>query len=157
MNHEMEKTGLRISFESGARPLARAMVALLVAATVPTTAHAQTNGGNDEIHACYVPASGTVYRIRAAGLPDACFAADHVPFSWRVNGGATGATGATGPTGATGAPGATGPTGAQGAAGPAGPTGDVGPTGVGGGTCNAIACRTSPTEAICLCYVLDIS
>ncbi|HEY6220749.1 MAG TPA: hypothetical protein VIV65_11910, partial [Gemmatimonadaceae bacterium] len=92
-------------------------------ATTPTPA--------DTIHACYVPATGTVYRIKAAGLPGACQASSHVEFWW-LNGGASGpegATGANGPKGETGATGITGSTGATGVTGNTGVTGSTGPIG----------------------------
>jgi hypothetical protein len=43
----------------------------------PADAHAP-----DTLVACYVPASGTVYRVGAAGLPSDCLAQDHTRFSW---------------------------------------------------------------------------
>ena len=62
------------------------------------------------VSGCYVPNSGTVYRIKATGLPDACRSKNHVEFTWSLQGppGATGQTGATGPAGP---PGPTGPAG----------------------------------------------
>jgi hypothetical protein len=33
-------------------------------------------------HACYVPASGTVYRIKEPGSPQSCNSTQHVEFSW---------------------------------------------------------------------------
>src|SRR3954469_909207 len=33
-------------------------------------------------YACYVPASGTVYRIKETGLPSICTMVSHVQFSW---------------------------------------------------------------------------
>jgi hypothetical protein len=82
-----------------------AAVAVLVAA--PSLAGAQSLTG------CYVPSSGTVYRIKAAGLPDSCRNAQHVEFTWS----------------------------GQGPAGPAGPQGPVGPQGPAGpsGTISAAA------------------
>src|SRR3954470_18152765 len=76
----------------------------------------------DTIHACYVPATGTVYRIRSAGLPNACQSSSHVEFWW-LPGGTVGVEGATGVTGASGATGATGAIGATGVAGATGVTG----------------------------------
>lgn len=38
------------------------------------------------LHACYVPASGQVYRIGAEGLPDVCRSPRHVEFSWNERG-----------------------------------------------------------------------
>ena len=64
------------------------------------------------IHAYYVPATGSVYRIKAPGLPDDCQgpatgAKQHVPFSWNQQGPA-------GPQGPQGIPGPQGPAGAAG-------------------------------------------
>ena len=56
---------------------------------------------------CYVPNSGTVYRIKGDGLPNACHSKNHVEFTWSLQG-------PQGPTGPAG------PTGPQGPAGPAG-------------------------------------
>jgi hypothetical protein len=44
----------------------------------PAAAHSQ---GTTTITACYVPKTGSVYRIQAAGAPDAC-KNSHVEFSW---------------------------------------------------------------------------
>src|SRR5690606_31614934 len=51
------------------------------------------------IEACYVPATGTVYRIKAPGLPTACLSSSHVAFSWNL----------AGPAGPAGEPGPEGP------------------------------------------------
>jgi hypothetical protein len=59
------------------------------------------------LYGCYVPSSGTVYRIKGLGLPDACRSQQHVQFTWSLQGPA-------GPQGQTG------PQGAQGPQGPAG-------------------------------------
>ncbi|MDF1505603.1 tail fiber domain-containing protein [Roseisolibacter sp. H3M3-2] len=55
----------------------RPILALAAAATLPTAAHAQK-----VLHACYVPASGTVYRIKEANTAQACLQPSHVAFSW---------------------------------------------------------------------------
>ena len=81
--------------------------------------------------ACYVPNSGTVYRIKTEDSRESCVAPNHVEFFWNQVGpqgpqgpaGPQGATGAAGPQGATGL---TGPQGATGAIGPAGPAGAAG-------------------------------
>src|ERR1043166_7775796 len=77
------------------------------------------------IAACFVPASGTVYRIELPGLPSSCLATSHIRFTWQIRGpqgdaGAAGAAGAAGPTGAAGAAGLTGSTGSAGATGSTG-------------------------------------
>lgn len=62
--------------------------ALAALALIPAAAQAQT------ITACYVPKTGSVYRIQAAGAPDAC-KTNHIQFSWENGGSGTG-TGGTG-------------------------------------------------------------
>ncbi len=53
------------------------LFSLLAAFTLlPAAAHAQNT-----ITACYVPKTGSVYRIQAPGAPDAC-KSSHVEFSW---------------------------------------------------------------------------
>jgi hypothetical protein len=51
---------------------------LAVLALMPAAAQAQTT-----ITACYVPNSGSVYRIKASGTPSAC-KNNHVEFSWEA-------------------------------------------------------------------------
>jgi hypothetical protein len=91
------------------------------------------------IDACYVPVSGTVYRIDtpaspALGAPTECQAATHVPFTWNREGpagppGAPGVAGERGKDGRDGAPGAPGPKGDRGEQ---GDPGIPGPPGVAG-------------------------
>lgn len=38
------------------------------------------------LYGCYVPASGTVYRIKADGLPSDCRSKNHVQFTWSLSG-----------------------------------------------------------------------
>lgn len=64
-------------------------------------------GAQSVLYGCYVPSSGTVYRIKGAGLPDECRSQQHVQFTWSVQG----------------------PTGSQGPVGPQGPQGVQGPAG----------------------------
>ena len=61
------------------------------------------------LYGCYVPSSGTVYRIRADGLSTECRSKNHVEFTWSLQG----------------PPGPTGPVGPQGPPGPVGPSGPV--------------------------------
>lgn len=118
----------------GALALSLAPVALS-AQDAPASVAAATT-----YHACYAPQTGTVYRIREAGLPQACTRASHVAFSWGAEGtpgpqgpaGAQGPVGAPGEKGADGAAGPKGSDGAAGAPGPAGPKGDAGPQGAKG-------------------------
>jgi hypothetical protein len=54
---------------------------------LPAGARAQAG---ETLHACFVPGSGTVYRIAAPGLPAECLAGEHVRFSWNPMSGAGG-------------------------------------------------------------------
>ena len=91
--------------------LTGALLAAAVAALVPAGRAAAQTAEPTVIYACYVPSSGTVYRIKAPGLPDSCGSSKvggklqpHVPFQWNE----------------------------EGEAGPAGPQGEVGPQGPAG-------------------------
>ena len=75
-------------------------VAWIALGTAPASAQSVLYG-------CYVPNSGTVYRIKGTGLPDECRSPQHVQFTWSLQG----------------------PAGAQGPAGPQGPQGVQGPAG----------------------------
>ena len=50
------------------------------------------------IHACFVPSSGTIYRIKFTDPTETCKAPQHVEFQWNVQG-PTGAAGADGVSG----------------------------------------------------------
>jgi hypothetical protein len=85
-----------------------APLAALAVAAAPDSARAQT-APPPVIDACYVPASGTIYRINttqspAHGAPGACLSAAHVRFTWNQQGvqGPPGPKGDAGPRGATG-------------------------------------------------------
>jgi hypothetical protein len=106
--------------------LASALVALSAGSAAAQTTTSPT------FYACYVPSSGTVYRIKEPGLRTACSAPTHMEFSWSENG--SGGPGPQGPAGPQGPVGPVGPMGAQGSAGPAGDTGPQGPAGPAGGT-----------------------
>ena len=54
----------------------RLVAALAALALIPAAAQAQTT-----MTACYVPKSGTVYRIKVEGTPTKC-SQNHVEFSW---------------------------------------------------------------------------
>lgn len=58
--------------------MSRIRIAAMLAALalIPAAANAQST-----ITACYVPKTGSVYRIQAPGAPDAC-KTNHVQFSW---------------------------------------------------------------------------
>jgi hypothetical protein len=81
--------------------LAMSMVAGVAIMSLTTAFSASAQG---TLSGCYVPNSGTVYRIKAAGLPDACRSKQHVEFTWSLQGpqGPAGPSGPTGPQGATG-------------------------------------------------------
>ena len=112
---------------------------LLALSAFAPEAKAQTG---TTIYACYIPATGTVYRIKEPGLRDNCTSPQHVQFSFNQQGptgpagpqGPAGPTGPQGPAGPAGATGATGPAGPQGETGPAGPQGPAGPAGATGAT-----------------------
>ena len=106
-----------------------------------TLAHAQVQGDANSgvIYACYIPASGTVYRIKGLGLPNACRGA-HIEFSFNLTGvkgdigpqGPAGTNGTNGEAGAPGAPGAPGTNGEAGAPGAPGAPGTNGTNGLDG-------------------------
>ena len=136
-------------------PVALAVGVLTLAAFMPTTAQSQTLITSEVIYACYVPTTGSLYRIEPTA---SCSNAKHVRISWNSQGlaGATGAPGATGATGATGPIGPTGPagvTGATGATGPIGPIGPIGPAGA-ASTTGAIVVKTETNNvgsAVAMC------
>lgn len=111
-------------------PLALLAVAALAALAPEVRAQAPSVTVIDPnvIYACYVPMSGTVYRIRTADTREDCASKTHVLFWFNQTGpqgpqGPIGPAGPVGPAGPTGATGPTGPTGPTGATGPAGPAG----------------------------------
>ena len=107
----------------------------LMASTTPMAAQTTTTS-SELMYACYVPLTGTVYRIKAPGAPADCTRpksgnanghAEHIQFVFN-------ATGPMGPAGPQGPQGEVGPAGPTGAVGPVGPKGDVGPAGPQGAT-----------------------
>ena len=86
------------------------------------------------IYACYVPGSGSLYRIKATDATETCKSPNHVELHWNVVGpqGPQGPQGPVGPVGLAGPQGSQGPLGAAGPAGTAGPSGAQGPTGPAG-------------------------
>lgn len=58
-----------------------ALMAVGLLAAAPDSASAQTV----TLEACYVPGSGTVYRINAEGAPDDCRSHRHVRFTWSTS------------------------------------------------------------------------
>ena len=103
------------------RALAAGLTLAAIAALAPD-ARAQTPDPVPDpnvLWACFVPMSGTVYRIKTADTKESCSSPKHVMFSFNQ-------TGPAGPQGPAG------PAGAQGPAGPAGATGPQGPAGADG-------------------------
>ena len=80
------------------------------------------------IHACFVPQSGTLYRIKATDPAETCKSPQHVAIQWNI----TGAIGPEGVMGVAGPIGPAGPQGPKGPVGPAGPQGETGPLGPAG-------------------------
>jgi hypothetical protein len=125
------------------------VVAIVVALARTNPVFAQSVA-NDSIKACFVPASGTIYRVGTASAPPACVDPSHIPFHFNARGpqgskgdsGAAGPKGAQGDSGLRGPKGKTGPVGPQGpvgiglpgAQGPVGPIGPQGPAGMGSAT-----------------------
>ena len=114
---------------------------LWVATAIALTAiGAEQVEAQEVLHACYVRASGTVYRIKEPGTPDSCRSRRHIEFSWNEAGaqgpegseGPPGPPGPDGPEGSEGPPGPPGPDGPEGPEGPPGPPGPEGPEGPGG-------------------------
>jgi hypothetical protein len=88
------------------RPLVvSASVALALCAMDSAELAAQTPAPT-VLYGCYVPGSGTVYRIKSAGAPSQCASTRHVEFTWNEEG-------AQGPQGPAGPPGPEGPAGAS--------------------------------------------
>ena len=101
----------------------------------------------DVIYACYVPGSGTLYRIKATDPTETCKSPDHIPLQWFVNG-PQGAQGAQGPVGPQGPAGPAGAVGQAGQAGPIGPIGAAGPLGAVGPTGNAGIAGSAGLEVV---------
>lgn len=122
-----------------------------------STAGAQTAPAT--IDACFVPASGTIYRVDspaspAPGAPKNCLSPLHTKFTWNQQGpaGAPGAAGAQGPQGPKGDKGDHGDAGAPG---PSGTTssqayyqGQAGNAGLGGFQVNVVALCPSGQYAL---------
>jgi len=76
----------------GGRPaiVARAFasLALVLAVAPPCSAQTSAPPAPAVIHACYVPLTGTLYRIDETGLRQGCSSSSHVEFSWTDGAGA---------------------------------------------------------------------
>lgn len=89
-------------------------VGLALAALIAMAPDVQAQAPDPNIiWACYVPLSGTVYRIKTTDTKQECASKSHVMF-WFNQTGPQGPQGLQGPAGAAGAPGETGATGPQG-------------------------------------------
>jgi hypothetical protein len=121
-----------------------AAVSALALIMSPAAASAQLATTDEVLYACYVPLTGTVYRIKTTGAPDECTKPkgknngmghqDHVQFTFNSSTakgpiGPMGPMGPAGPQGEVGPMGPAGPQGEVGPMGPAGPQGEVGPMG----------------------------
>jgi collagen triple helix repeat protein len=105
-------------------------LALLMSVAAPMSAQTSPD---PIMYACYVPLTGTVYRIKSPGAPDECTQPkgknngmghqDHVQFAFNERGN-------VGPVGPMGPMGPAGPLGPVGPMGPAGPQGEIGPMGL---------------------------
>ncbi len=84
--------------------------------------------GKDKVYFCYIPSSGTVYRIKGKDLGDDC-RKGHIQFVIVVSGGTPGPQGDPGPQGEAGPKGDTGPQGPPGSDGAPGAPGAPGPQG----------------------------
>src|SRR5688572_15980753 len=111
-----------------------AVGAMLAFGAAVRPAAAQTS---NVLWACYVPLTGTVYRIRATNTQNNCSSPAHIMFNWNEQGpqgpkgdvgpqGLQGLKGDPGPQGPKGDPGLNGAPGARGADGAEGPQGPPG-------------------------------
>ena len=55
---------------------------VVIAGLAAASERADAQAGVTTYHACYVPGSGTVYRIKATNTPAACNKGTHVEFQW---------------------------------------------------------------------------
>ena len=69
-------------FSLSLRHLTRATVVVAAALVAPAALRAQTPTAPKVFHACYVPSSGTTYRIKETDLKQECSKSTHVQFSW---------------------------------------------------------------------------
>jgi hypothetical protein len=109
--------------------LALCGVAAALTLAQPAALQAQTSADREGVapevlQACYVPGTGTIYRIGAQGLSSTCLKSTHVEFSLSPP-----TIGAAGPQGEVGPAGPKGEQGPQGEAGTDGEKGEAGPAG----------------------------
>jgi hypothetical protein len=93
--------------------------AMILIAVIPVRTVAAQAPPPVILWACYVPTTGTTYRIKTVDSREKCAASTHVEFFWNQ----VGPQGPQGPQGIQGVPGVAGGAGAAGATGPAGPAG----------------------------------
>ena len=92
--------------------ISRAAVLGAILAAAPAALRAQTTTPTTPkvFYACFIPTSGTVYRIKETNLKQSCASTAHVPFSWTDGGtpGPQGPKGDKGDQGEQGEPGSPG-------------------------------------------------
>lgn len=59
-----------------------AAAALVMAALTLSARPAEAQANETTFYACYVPGSGTIYRIKSANTPAACKKSTHIEFQW---------------------------------------------------------------------------
>ena len=91
--------------------ISRAAVLGAILAAAPSALRAQTTTPTPKVfYACFIPTSGTVYRIKETNLKQSCASTAHVQFSWTDGGtpGPQGPKGDKGDQGEQGEPGSPG-------------------------------------------------
>ena len=103
-------TTLSLLHSSAIRSMGLASVLAVGGLLAPNVADAQSGAiqsleASPVIFACYVPKSGTVYRIKTPSTPAACLSGNHIEFSWNQQGipGEQGDPGEKGDPGGSGA------------------------------------------------------
>lgn len=124
-------------FRPGVAAAAMAMVLALV--VWAGAAGSSFSSDPEEIWACYVPNSGTIYRVMTADTKPACASHTHVLFKWNEKG----------PKGDKGDPGDKGDTGDKGDKGDKGDTGDKGDPGDPGLSGYEVVSAVGSEEAFC--------
>ena len=133
---------------SARRLLPAGLALAALAASAPALRAQTTTPDPNVIYACYVPTSGTVYRIKTADTKENCSSSTHVMFFFNR----------TGPQGPAGPQGETGPAGPAGPTGPQGPAGSPGAQGPAGASATAyFKARTTPVNAEFAAGVLALS
>jgi hypothetical protein len=97
----LKEIALMLLPQTAPRERSRWFGPLAVGAVLLALGSAPAGAQTAVLYGCYVPSSGTVYRIKEAGLPDACRSQQHVQFTWGLQGPA-GPAGPAGPQGLQG-------------------------------------------------------